>query len=98
MPALLRKVAALSLAVSLDLSNTARTLTPCLWASTKALAMGAEVKLYACISTCVLAAFSSRMTASVAPPFGAKYTATRAGEKVSAACPEAAVYGARSRR
>lgn len=56
MPASLRNVAALYLSVSLDLSSTARTFTPRLWASTRALAMGAEVKLYACISTCVLAA------------------------------------------
>ena len=48
MPALTRKVAALYLSVSLDLSSTAKILTPRLWASTKAFAIGAEVKLYAC--------------------------------------------------
>src|SRR5262249_14873762 len=67
--------------------STARTLTPRLWASRRALAMGADVKLYACTRIWVVAAFTSRTTASVAPPLGEKYTATRAGENVSAACP-----------
>src|SRR5262249_39401221 len=87
MPTLLRNVAALYLSVSLDLSSTARTLTPRLWASTRTLAIGAEVKLYACTRICCVAVFASRTTASVAPPLGEKYTATRAGEKGTAACP-----------
>ncbi len=44
------------LVVSLDLSSTARTLTPRLWASINALAIGAEVKLYACTRICWVAA------------------------------------------
>src|SRR5262245_15631173 len=87
LPSFTRNVAALYFSVSLDVSSTARTLTPRLWASTRALAMGAEVKLYACTRICCVAAFTSRTTASVAPPLGEKYTATRAGENVSAACP-----------
>src|SRR5438067_698147 len=72
-----RNVAALYLSVSFDLSSTASTGTPRLWASTRALAMDADVKLYACTRICCVAAFTSRTTASVAPPFGEKYTATR---------------------
>jgi hypothetical protein len=44
MPALCRKVAALYLPVSFDVSRTARTFTPRLCASTRALAIGEEVK------------------------------------------------------
>src|SRR5713101_3179861 len=79
MPALTRNVAALYFSVSLDLSSTARTFTPRLWASMRALAIGAEVKLYACTRIWCVAAFTSCTTASVAPPFGEKDTATRAG-------------------
>src|SRR5438552_17738021 len=43
-----------------DVSNTARTVTPRLWASTSALATGAEVKLYACPRLCCAAACTSR--------------------------------------
>jgi hypothetical protein len=49
-----------------------------------ALATGAEVKESACTRISVVAAFSSRTTASVAPPDGEKYTATRAVVKSSA--------------
>ena len=66
MPALTRKVAALYLSVSLDLSSTAKILTPRLWASTKAFVIGAEVKLYACTRICLVAACTSRTTTSVA--------------------------------
>src|SRR5215510_2551029 len=83
-PTLTRKVAALYFCVSLDLSSTARTLMPRLCASMNALAIGAEVKLYACTRICWVAAFTSRTTASVAPPCGEKYTATRADVKSSA--------------
>lgn len=86
--ALLRNVAALYFPVSLDLSSTAKTFTPRLWASTSAFAIGADVKLYACIRMCYLAAVNSRTTASVAPPPGEKYMATQAGENVSAVCPD----------
>src|SRR5215475_6743630 len=44
MPTLTRKVTALYFGVSLDLSSTTRTLTPRLWASFNALAIGAEAK------------------------------------------------------
>src|SRR5215831_9386842 len=87
MPTLLRNVAALYFSVSLDLSSTASTLTPRLWASTSALAIGADVRLYACIRICCLAAFTSRTTAPVTPPPGEKCTATRAGANVSTVCP-----------
>ena len=41
-------------------------------ASTSALAMGADVKLYACTRIVLLAAASSFTTASVQPPLGEK--------------------------
>src|SRR6266446_1102955 len=97
-PALTRNVAALYFSVWFDLSRTANTLTPRLWASTSALAMGAEVKLYACTRICCCAALTSRTTASMAPPLGEKYTATRAGEKDSAACPRDASKVSRAMR
>src|SRR5262245_28871100 len=46
-----------------------------------ALAIGEEVNLSACTSICWVAACISRTTASVAPLFGEKYMATRAGVK-----------------
>ncbi len=55
-------------------SSTTVTSTPRLWASRIALAMGAEVKLYAWTSTDCLAPSISRMMASVHPPSGEKET------------------------
>jgi hypothetical protein len=67
-PDVYRKVAPLYFCVSLDLSSTARNLTPRLCASINALAIGAEVKLYACTRICCWAACTSCITAAVAPP------------------------------
>ena len=72
MPAFARKVAALYLSVWFDLSRTARIFTPRLCASSKALAIGAEVNEYAYTRILCSAVPSSRTMASVAPPFGEK--------------------------
>ena len=50
------------------------TFTPLLCASTRAFAIGAEVKEYAWTRTSFFAFPSSRTTASVAPPWGEKKT------------------------
>ncbi len=53
-------------------SNTTSTFTPRRNASTRALAMGAEVKEYAWTSTVDLALPNASTTASVQPPRGEK--------------------------
>ena len=72
MPALATNVAEEYFSVSWLLSRTTVTLTPRLCASTRALAMGADVKLYAWTRTVRLALPSASTTASVQPPFGEK--------------------------
>src|SRR5581483_8066105 len=79
MPACWRKVAEEYFSVRWLLSRITCTLTPRSWAATSALAMGAEVKLYAWTSTLALAACNSSTTASVQPPSGEKWTASDDG-------------------
>lgn len=70
--ALRRNVADEYLAVCCPLSRITRTLTPRLYASAIALAIGADVKLYAWASIDFFAAFNSAMIADVQPPEGEK--------------------------
>ena len=70
MPTFTRKSTSLYFSDRWLLSMMAWTFTPRLWASSRALAIGADVKEYACIRTVDLALPSSLTTASVQPPFG----------------------------
>ena len=72
MPACARKSAAVYFSLRWLLSRTATTLTPLLFASTSAFAIGDEVNEYACTSISLLAAPISLTTAAVAPPHGEK--------------------------
>jgi hypothetical protein len=73
MPACATKSAEDYFSVRWLLSRMISTRTPRRGASTKALAIGAEVKEYACTRTVCLAPASASTTASVQPPFGEKY-------------------------
>lgn len=73
-PALFTRSAELYFVDSCDLSRTTVTFTPLLCASTRAFAIGAEVKEYAWTRISFFAFPSSWTTASVAPPFGEKNT------------------------
>jgi hypothetical protein len=64
------------------LSKMIWTLTPLLWAASRALAIGAEVKEYAWSRTEDLALSSSLTIAWVHPPLGEKWTA-KVGHGVS---------------
>ena len=72
MPELCRKVTDQYLSLSWLLSKTTFTFIPFLYASNNALAIGADVKEYACIRMEDLASLNSLTIASVHPLFGEK--------------------------
>src|SRR5262249_51513116 len=73
---LARKSAAEYLSVRFDLSGIASTRTPRFLASTRAFAIGADVKLYACTRMLVLASPKAFTILSVQSSPGVKHTVT----------------------